>query len=134
MPKLTMQLKVLTPFATFAEKSAVLSIVAETLQGFVGILPHRLDFVAILATGVFSYTTETDGEVFIAVDEGVLVKAGDQVLVSTRGAIGGVTLDQLPSLIEKQFLQIDEQEKIQHSTLLKLETGFLKHFARFHQQ
>ena len=51
-------------------------IVAETREGSFGLLPHRLDCVAALAPGILIYETEAEGEVFVAVDEGVLVKTG----------------------------------------------------------
>ena len=69
-----MNLKVLLPFQIFAEKTGVSRIVAETREGSFGLLPHRLDCVAALAPGILTYETESDGEVFVAVDEGVLVK------------------------------------------------------------
>jgi F-type H+-transporting ATPase subunit epsilon len=45
-------------------------------EGFVRTLPHRLDCVAALAPGILIYETEAEGEVYLAVDEGVLVKTG----------------------------------------------------------
>src|ERR1017187_6663658 len=87
-----MNLKVLLPFQIFAEKTGVLRIVAETRTGSFGLLPHRLDCAAALGPGILTYETESDGEVFVAVDEGVLVKSGLDVLVSVRRAIGGADL------------------------------------------
>ena len=84
-----MNLKILLPFEIFAEKTDVSRIVAETREGSFGILPHRLDCVAALAPGILTYETQEDGTVYLAVDEGVLVKAGADVLVSVRHAIGG---------------------------------------------
>ncbi len=82
-----MSLKVLLPFQVFAEKSGVSRIVAETLAGSLGLLPHRLDCVAALSPGILIYETEADGEAFVAVDDGVLVKTGADVVVSVRRAI-----------------------------------------------
>jgi F-type H+-transporting ATPase subunit epsilon len=76
MPPTLMNLKVLLPFQIFADKRGVSRIVAETREGSFGLLPHRLDCVAALAPGILIYETEADGEVCVAVDEGVLVKAG----------------------------------------------------------
>lgn len=89
MPDALMKLKVLLPFQVFAEKTGVSRIVAETRDGSFGLLPHRLDCVAALTPGILIYQTEADGEVFLAVDEGILVKAGAEVLVSVRRASGG---------------------------------------------
>ncbi len=65
-----MNLKVLLPFQIFAERSGVSRIVPETREGAFGLLPHRVDCVAALAPGTLSYETESDGEVFVALDEG----------------------------------------------------------------
>src|ERR1700722_19432986 len=93
MPQPTrMHLKILLPFGIFAEKAGVSRIVAETREGSYGLLPHRLDCVAALTPGILTYQTESEGEVFVAVDDGVLVKTGPDVLVSVRRAIGGADL------------------------------------------
>jgi F-type H+-transporting ATPase subunit epsilon len=52
------------------------------------LLPHRLDRVAALTSGILCYETKADGEVFGAVDEGVLVKSGAVVLSSDQGLVG----------------------------------------------
>jgi F-type H+-transporting ATPase subunit epsilon len=89
---MSMNLKVLLPFQVFAEKTGVTRIVAETREGSFGLLPHRLDCVAALVPGILIYQAESGGEVLVAVDEGVLVKTGADVLVSVRRAIGGTDL------------------------------------------
>jgi F-type H+-transporting ATPase subunit epsilon len=124
-----MNLKVLLPFQVFAEKTSVSRIVAETREGSFGLLPHRLDCIAALVPGILIYQTEADGEVFVAVDEGVLVKTGPDVLVSVRRAIGGTDLRQLRAVVEKEFLTLDEQEKSVRQVVAKLETGFLRRLA-----
>ena len=121
-----MNLKVLLPFEVFAEKKEVSRIVAETSVGSFGLLPHRLDCVAALTPGILTYETEAEGEGFVAVDEGVLVKTGPDVLVSVRRAIGGTDLGQLRHSVEQEFLTVDEQEKSVRSTMAKLESGLLR--------
>ena len=129
MPPLLMNLKVLLPFQIFAEKTGVSRIVAETRQGSFGFLPHRLDCVAALTPGILIYQTESDGEVFVAVDEGVLVKAGPDVLVSVRRAVGGTDLAQLRDAVKQEFLTLDEHERSVRSATAKLESGFLRRLA-----
>ena len=126
-----MNLKVLLPFKIFTEKAAVLRLSAETRDGSFGLLPHRLDCVAALVPGILSYETESDGEIFIAVDEGVLVKTGDEVLVSVRRALAGNDLGQLRTAIEKTYLQLDDEARNVRTVMAKLETGFLQRFASF---
>jgi F-type H+-transporting ATPase subunit epsilon len=129
-----MNLKVLLPFQIFAEKSGVTRIVAETPDGSFGLLPHRLDCVAALEPGILIYETESDGEVFIAVDEGVLVKTGPDVLVSVRQALGGADLGRLREAVEREFLIIDEVSRSARSVMAKLETGFLRRLATFQNE
>lgn len=129
-----MNLKILLPFKIFAEQTGVVRVVAETRAGSFGFLPHRLDCVAALAPGILVYETEAGGEVCIAVDEGVLVKTGADVLVSVRNAIGGTDLGKLRAAVEQEFLNLDEQEKSVRSVLAKLENGFIRRFAAFHHE
>ena len=129
-----MNLKILLPFKIFAEKTGVLRIVAGTREGSFGLLPHRLDCAAVLAPGILVFETEAEGEVCMAVDEGVLVKIGVDVLVSVRNAIGGMDLDKLHDAIEREFLNLDEQGKSVRSVLAKLESGFIRRFVAFHHE
>ena len=127
-------LKVLLPFQVFAEKAGVSRIVAETRAGSFGLLPHRLDCVAALTPGILIYETEADGEVFVAVDDGVLVKTGADVLVSVRRALGGADLGQLRASVEKEFKTLDERETSVRSVMAKLEAGFLHRLASFQHE
>ncbi len=127
-----MNLKVLLPFEVFTDKTGVLRIVAETHEGSFGLLPRRLDCVAAIVPGILVFETEADGETCIAVDEGVLVKSGADVLVSVRNAIGGTDLGKLREAVEQQFLNLDEQEKSVRSILAKLESGLVRRLAEFH--
>jgi len=129
-----MNFKILLPFQVFAEKTGVARIVAETREGSFGLLPHRLDCVAALVPGILIYQTESGGEVLVAVDEGVLVKTGMDVLVSVRRAISGTDLGQLHAAVEKEFLTLDEKEQSVRSAVAKLETGFLQRFAKFQHE
>ena len=129
MPTSLMHLKVLLPFQVFTEETDVSRMVAETCEGSFGLLPHRLDCVAALVPGILIYQTESAGEVFVAVDEGVLVKTGLDVLVSVRRATGGKDLGQLHAVVEKEFLTLDETEQSVRQATAKLETGFLRRFA-----
>jgi F-type H+-transporting ATPase subunit epsilon len=126
-----MNLKILLPFRIFAEKTGVTRIVAETREGSFGLLPQRLDCVAALAPGILVYETESEEEAYVAVDEGVLVKTGADVLVSVRRALGGSDLGELRGLVEKEYLTLDEHEQSARAVMAKLEAGFLRRFAAF---
>jgi F-type H+-transporting ATPase subunit epsilon len=124
-----MNLKVLLPFEIFAEKSDVSRIVAETREGSFGLLPHRLDCVAALTAGILVYETEVEGEAYVAVDEGVLIKSGMEVLVSVRRALGGADLGKLRDSVRQEFLALDKREQGVRSVMTKLEAGFLRRVA-----
>lgn len=134
MPANSMRLKVLLPFRTFAEKTGVLRIVAETRAGSFGLLPRRRDCVATLPPGILTFETRAEGEVYLAVDQGVLVKTGPEVRVSVRRAIAGTDLGQLRDAVERAFLTLDEHERSARLAMAKLESGFLRRFASFRDE
>ena len=129
-----MNLKILLPFGIFADKTDILRIVAETRDGSFGILPHRLDCVAALAPGILTYETKNEGTVYLAVDEGVLVKAGTDVLVSVRHAIGGTDLGQLHEAVKSEFLTLDLSERNVRAAIVKMESGLIARFAEFQHE
>ncbi len=104
---------------------------AQTLEGSFGFLPHRLDCAAALGPGILLYETEAEGDVYLAVDQGVLVKAGMDVLISVRNAIGGTDLDKLHEAVKQQFLEVDDEEKSFRSDLARMESGFIRRFMEF---
>ena len=129
-----MNLKVLLPFEIFADKTGVSRIVAETREGSFGLLPHRLDCVAALAPGILTYQIGAQTEVYMAVDEGVLVKTGLDVLVSVRNAIGGTDLGQLHAAVEREFLHLNQREQSVRSVMTKMESDFISRLAEFHRE
>jgi F-type H+-transporting ATPase subunit epsilon len=129
-----MSLRVLLPFQIFAQETGVSRIVAETPAGSFGLLPHRLDCVAALAPGILTYGTDAGDEVYIAVDHGVLVKTGQEVLVSVRRALRGTDLGRLRDSVEREFMALDDSEKSLRSVVAKLEAGFLRRLARLQHE
>ncbi len=125
-----MQLEILLPFKVFASKADVSRIVAETANGFFGLLPQRLDCVAALTPGILVYESEDEDESWVAIDEGVLVKVGSHVSVSVRRALTGTDPDQLRQAVEQEFLVRDAQEQSVRQVMARLEAGFLRRYAR----
>ncbi len=130
MPATRMQLEILLPFKVFARKTGVSRIVAETADGSFGLLPQRLDCVAALVPGILVCESDADGEFWVALDEGVLVKAGRQVSVSVRRALGGTDPGQLRQAVEQEFLVRDEREQGVRQVMARLEAGFMRRYAR----
>jgi len=129
-----MNLKILLPFQIFAEKTGVSRIVAESREGSFGLLPHRRDCAAALVPGILIYESEDEDEVYAAVDEGVLIKTGLDVLVSVRNAIGGTDLGLLREAVEREFLTLDDHEQSVRSVMAKMESGFIRRLAEFHHE
>src|ERR1035437_2468196 len=119
MEQQLMNLKVCLPFRVFAEIQNVSRIVMETSKGSYGLLPRRIPWVVLLVPGIFTYETEEGGMHYLAVDEGLLVKAGPQVLMSVRNAFGGTDLGKLHETAEKEFMNLDESEKNVRSVMAK---------------
>jgi F-type H+-transporting ATPase subunit epsilon len=129
-----MNLKVLLPYRVFAKEKGVKRIVARTPRGSFGLLPHRLDCAAALAPGILTYETEAGVQVDLAVDQGVMVKTGNDVLVSVRDAIGGKTLEDLHEAVRREFLTLDDQEKAVRSVLARMESGFIHRLLKFQHE
>jgi F-type H+-transporting ATPase subunit epsilon len=129
MSFMPMNLAVLLPFRIFSHATRVLRIVAETPDGSFGLLPHRLDCVTALTPGILTYETEAEGEVYLAVDEGVLVKAGAEVLVSVRRATCGSDLDQLRASVVQEFLIVNARKNNLQRVMARMEAGFMRRFV-----
>jgi F-type H+-transporting ATPase subunit epsilon len=122
-----MQLTVLLPNEVLLDE-AVQKVTAEAENGSFCLLPRHVDFVAALVPGLLVFEKEGGQETFIAIDEGVLVKFGDTVLVSTRNGVRGKQLGELKDAIESQFKVLDEREKKTRSAMAKIEAGFVRKF------
>ena len=122
-----MKLKVLTPIQVLIDRP-ITKVIAEAENGHFCLLPSHIDFVAALVPGILSFTTESNEEVFVAVDEGILVKCDREVLVSTRNAIEGNDLETLKHTVSKQFQALDEKEKLTRSALAQFEVSMMRRF------
>ncbi len=123
-----MKLKVLLPTTIFLDEE-VTKVIAEAENGCFCLLPRHIDFVTVLVPGILSFKSDQGEEEFLAVDEGILVKCGNDVLVSTRYAIRSTDLNVLQQTVEKQFLSLDEREQKTRSALAKLEANIVRRFV-----
>jgi F-type H+-transporting ATPase subunit epsilon len=107
----------------------VKKIVAEGQSGSFGLLPRHVDFVEVLVPGILAFvpTGESD-EVFVAVDDGLLVKCGREVRVSVRNAVIGPELGELEQTVRDRFEQIDAREQTMRTALAKLESEVIRSF------
>jgi F-type H+-transporting ATPase subunit epsilon len=129
-----MNLCILLPFKIFARLENVSRIVAETLQGSFGLLPHRLDCVAALVPGILSYSTPGSATNYLAIDRGLLVKRGDDVCISVRRAIRGASLSELHEAVVRAYLTVDAQERETRNAISKMESGLIGRIAELHRE
>jgi len=120
-----MRLRVLLPTHVLLECEAV-KVVAEAKNGSFCLLPLHVDFVSALTSGILSYTTEEGREHFVAVNEGVLVKAAQEVTVATGEAVLGDDLEGLRALVEQGAAEMLEREGAMRAALSKLSTSIVR--------
>jgi F-type H+-transporting ATPase subunit epsilon len=106
----------------------VAKVTAEAENGSFCLLPRHIDFVAALVPGILRFESSGGKEQFLAVDEGILVKCGQEVSVSTRNAVQGSELGTLMRTVEEQFEVLDDRERVTRSALAKLEADLVRRF------
>ncbi|MEH2003198.1 MAG: F0F1 ATP synthase subunit epsilon [Nostoc sp.] len=122
-----MRLKVVLPTKILIETAAI-KVIAEAENGIFCLLPRHIDFVATLIPSLLSFVSPQGQEQFFAIDQGILIKHGDEVTVATQNAVQGGDLGMLKKTVEQQFHLIDEREKTARSVLEKLEINTIRHF------
>lgn len=128
-----MKLKVLLPTEVLIDEE-VNRVTAEAENGSFCLLPRHIDFVAALVPGLLSFVSAEDKEEFLVVDEGILVKCGPQITVSTRNAVLGPDLGTLKQMLREQFRILDEHERMARSAVVKLEADFVRRFTEMEKQ
>ena len=124
-----MQLKILVPSGVFLSVASVTRVVVMTPAGSSGLLPHRLDCATVLSPGLLTYSVAMPGELHVALDAGVLVKTGAEVIVCVRRAICGPDRGQLRQAVEQDIMHLSEQEKSNRARLAQLESGLVRAFV-----
>lgn len=124
-----MKLQVLLPTEIFLDEEEVRKVTAEAPNGSFTLLPRHIDFVTTLVPGILIFEDRQGQERYMAVDEGVLVKAGDEVKVSTRKAVAGKQLGELETTIREQFAQLDEKERSARTAVARLESDLVRRFV-----
>lgn len=109
----------------------VQKVVAETVGGSRGFLPHHIDWVAPLRPGLVVLTLPDGSERFVAVEGGVLVKKGDRLTVTSPRAILSESLDALPGNVARHFEEEAESERAARRAIGQLETKLVKEIVEF---
>ena len=122
-------LKIFLPTSKFLEES-VEKIRGEGPEGEFCLKPKHIDYATALSPGIFSYVTTAGKEHFLAIDHGILVKQGTDVMIATRRSVAG-ELGQLNKEVEDMLQEREEREKQSRSAVARLEIGFIKRFLEF---
>lgn len=126
-----MKLKILTPEEVFLTAETP-KITAEAANGHFTLLPRHIDFVTALVPGILFFD-HGNSEQFVAVDEGILIKCGGEVLVSVRNAVSSPDLGNLEKLIREEFKKLDEHEVATRAALNALETNMIRRFIELNK-
>lgn len=129
----TMRLRVFEPTRAVVDERA-LKVVAEAADGMFCLLPRHVDFTAALVPGILYFDDHEGRPRYVAVDEGMLVKRGADVLVSCYQAVAGRDLDELQRMVAARYLELDEDERLGRSALARLEAGALRGLVDLEQR
>ncbi|MRR35790.1 F0F1 ATP synthase subunit epsilon [bacterium] len=122
-----MNCKILLPAEVFFSRE-VAKVVAEAGNGSFCLLPQHIDFVAALVPGLLRVVGLDGIEEFYAIDEGILVKRGSDVMISTRNVIKLPDLGLLKQVVYEQFKSMDDREKAARTAAARLEADLVRRF------
>ncbi len=122
-----MRLKVLLPTGVLVDEE-VRKIGTEDMDGELTLLDRHIDLTTALPPGVLSFERPDGREEFVAVGEGVLVKCGEEVLVSTRQGVRGTELGKLRERVQQKYEELDERAITARTSLNKIEATFVHRF------
>ncbi|HUX36970.1 MAG TPA: F0F1 ATP synthase subunit epsilon [Rectinemataceae bacterium] len=111
------------------ESQGVTKIGAEGPLGRFCLLPRHVDFVSTLVPGLLSFWDAEGKEGLVAVDEGLLVKKGDEVLVSTRAFVAAEALGGIGEAVAARLEALEEGERSERAMLARLEADFMRRFG-----
>ena len=127
-----MHLEILLPTRILVDTD-VIKVIAEAENGSFCLLPHHIDFVAALVPGLLSFTLSDGQEEFTALAEGVLVKRGNEVLISTINGVHGADLGQLNRVVREEYVKLDERDRRARSALARMEADFVRRFMELRE-
>jgi F-type H+-transporting ATPase subunit epsilon len=109
-------------------EAAALSARAE--YGAFGMLPNHADVAIALAPSVLSLREADGSERVFGIDEGLLVKRGDQVSIAVRRAVEGPDLHDLQAIVRARFIEVDEHERTARAAQSRLEADMVRGFGK----
>jgi F-type H+-transporting ATPase subunit epsilon len=120
-----MRLKVWIPAEVMLDEE-VTKVRAEAENGWFCLLPRHVDFVTPLVPGILCFELPDGRTEYLAVDQGVLVKCGLEVSVSTPNAARSADAGTLKAAVETQFRAIHQKEEAARAFEAKLEGDLVR--------
>ena len=124
-----MRLKIMTPTQIVVNRETT-KVIAEAENGSFCLLPRHIDLLAALVPGILSFFTPKGQDEFVAVDEGILIKVGGEVLVSTRNAVPSAELGKLRQTVAQEFRVKGERERKALAAGARLEANIVRKFMK----
>lgn len=108
---------------------AAAKVFATAPNGAFTLLVNHTDFVTALVPSILIVTDEAGGELFFAVDEGILVKRDQQVHIAIQRGLQGESLAAINELVNTHFFAVNEEERVARSALSRLEANIVRRFG-----
>jgi F-type H+-transporting ATPase subunit epsilon len=125
----TFPLRVITPLAVFERAASYLRLRDRT--GFFGIMRGHADLLTILQTSLGYYRTPGGGEVFLAVEGGILRVEAGRAIISSPEVFEGADAAALARGIEASRARRLESERIFSRMIEGLQREFLEQTLAF---
>ncbi|MDR2526345.1 MAG: F0F1 ATP synthase subunit epsilon [Rickettsiales bacterium] len=114
-------LEIYTPTEVIINES-IKSISLTAKEGQIKILPNHADYVTVFSSNIVDYTDINGNDKIIAVNDGILVKYGGTVCISTYSVVIGDTLEDIRQKIKDNAKA--EQEKMKEINKIMKELDF----------
>lgn len=120
-----MRLLLTVPTGKLVDRT-VTRVSAEAPHGTFTILKRHADTVLLITPGLLAFHDEAGKETFVAVDHGVLVKAGSQVRVACQRAVVSGGLADAEAAVRSRFLEGSDTDRRARNALLRLEAEIMR--------
>lgn len=113
-----LNLRIYTPSQLFLEE-VIKKVSVYGKEGFYTILPNHIDYISSFDDGIIIFEKQDSSKIFIGVNQGVLIKTGREIQISTFSAVyGGTSLDELKNVLktliekEEELMNLDKKLKV----------------------
>ena len=126
---MSLELEILAPDRVIV-RTQVGSLQAADASGRFGLRIGHEDFLTVLVPCVVRYHAEDGGEMFAAVDGGVLLLEGGRISIVTRDAVVAERLDQVADAAAAMLQARKEKEHAARSGFTELETTLMRELRK----